>query len=739
MLTLPALIPLGWGGGSSFFESHDGLFHLYRLVALDRAVRSGVLFPRWFPEFAFGYGHPVLNFYGPLSYYWGLLITLLGTDAILAMKPVLATGLVASALGMYLFARLHLDRGPALVAAVVYTYLPYHLIDLYVRGAVAEFLAFVWFPLVLWAFHRLIEDSEQHVLAWLASASLSLVALGITHSLSALIFGPVLAGYIVLLLWKRHDRRTLGRVAMALLLTAALSAFYWLPVLTESRYVGLGYGVSQGYRNHLVTLADLVSPRLTYDYSLEPGGPVTFPLGWVQVVFLLAALLFLFRFRQRRWLVLFWLAVAFFSTFMLTRASLPVWKVFEPGLAFLQYPWRFQAITALATAILAGMLLQGLAPPSSRRRVALGGLLLLVMGIWALWSLPITPIRPDLSVQEMWRNDQEFGQVGATWTGEYLPIWVKEQRWAVSRSAPNPSPGDDPGAVNSLPYTQGTAHLTGVGYTRYDLTLDAPQGASLTLHQFYYPGWQAMWQGDTIAARPKGVLGLATFDLPAGSGPLTLRLALTPAQQWGTLISLVASLAVGVALAAQLQILRSRSTRHPLPRSEWALAVVLAVCCLLLAAVLLASLVLPNGYVRATTPVNANLQNLVELQAFSADSTRYRPGDTVAVTLYWIALSELAQDYKTSVQLTDAEVTRQPAQHDDDPGGGFTPTTRWLPGELVPDTHYLTLPNDLSPGRYDIWADMYEFPSIRNLVVLSSDLPNDGKRVLLTRIQVVAP
>jgi hypothetical protein len=82
------------------------------------------------------------------------------------------------------------------------------------------------------------------------------------------------------------------------------------------------------------------------------------------------------------------------------------------------------------------------------------------------------------------------------------------------------------------------------------------------------------------------------------------------------------------------------------------------------------------------------------------------------------------------------EVTQQPTQHDGDPGGDFTPTTRWLPGELVPDTHTLTLPPDLPAGRYHLWADMYQYPSVRNLEVVSAEVPTDGKRVLLGEIQV---
>ncbi|MGD8626943.1 MAG: hypothetical protein PVJ34_20580 [Anaerolineae bacterium] len=723
-MVLPALVPLARGG---FFQSHDGIFHVYRLAALKQALGSGVLYPRWFPGFAFGYGHPVLNFYGPLSYYWGLPFVSLGLDAAWGTKMVLASGLIASALAIYLFARLHLARGPAVVSAVIYAYLPYHLIDLYVRGAVAEFLSFVWFPLLLLAFDRIVhEEKRARLFVWLALASILLVALVTTHSLSALIFAPVLAGYLALLWWQHRRLETVGRVALAGGLALALGAFYLLPVAAESRYVGLGHGASQGYQNHLLPLVDLLSWSPAYDYTLQAGVPITFPLGWVQALIFVAALSLPLLLRRRRLLALLFLAVGAFSILMLANVSLPLWELFENGLAFLQYPWRFHALAALVAAFLAGLLIEALSDRWPRLGLVAGALLCGVTAVWALWALPVTPIYPDLSVEGMWYQDRELGQIGATWTGEYVPIWVEEQRWAVSQ----PRPEDIEYRVPET-YRRSDMDLVGVGYTRYELSLVAPEGASLALHQFYYPGWQAEWQGDVIAAYPEGELGLATFDLPPGRGDLVLRLALTPPQRWGTLISLIVALAVGVALVSRLQ-LESGS-------GEKAVVAATALSYLLLAAALLGGLLWPNGYVRPTEPVNANLADVVELQAYSAKGERFRAGDTVQVTLYWMALEALDRDYKTFLHLTDAEVTRQPTQHDDDPGGDFTPTTRWMPGELVPDSHTLTLPHDLPPGRYHIWADMYEYPSVTNLTVLSSDLPNDGKRVLLREIQVVAP
>ena len=723
LLTLPALVPLAHAG---FFKSHDGLFHVYRLQALDRAVRAGVLYPRWFPEFAFGYGHPVLNFYGPLSYYWGLPFTLLGIDPATALKLVLATGLIGSALSMYLFSRLHLGRSGALVAAIVYAYLPYHLVDLYVRGALAEFLAFVWFPLVLWSFHRLVTAPRERRLGSAARAALLLTALVVTHSLSALIFAPVLGIYLVILLRQEQSRGALGGVVLALVFAVALGSFYWLPVLAESGYVGLGQGASGGYQDHLVGLADLFSLTPSYPYPTESGTVPTFPLGLGQIAIFGGALVLSFGFRHRGWANLFFLGVALLSAFMLTLASQPLWQLFESGLAFLQYPWRFQALAVLATAFLAGALVDaGCRSLRPGHCWLLASGLLLAIGAWALWHLPYTPMTPDISTEAMWEIDRQNGQVGATWTGEYLPVWVTEQRWALAHPLPDPAPDG-----KALP--PGQVRLTNVGHTRYDLTVEAPEGTSLTLHQFHYPGWQAGWQGDTIPSQPEGVLALASYDLKAGSGPLAARLGHTPAQFWGTLVSLFASLLIGIGI---IVVTRRRAPQGRSPRGS----VPLAACYLALAAALLVSLLLPNGTVRAANQVNANLEDSTELLAYTTDRSAYYPGDTVSVTLYWRSLRELDQDYKAFVHLTDADLTRQPAQHDGDPNSGFTPTTRWLSGELVPDTHYLSLPASLEPGRYRLWAGMYEHETVRNLDIISSGTPAADGRVLLGEIEVTAP
>jgi hypothetical protein len=99
----------------------------------------------------------------------------------------------------------------------------------------------------------------------------------------------------------------------------------------------------------------------------------------------------------------------------------------------------------------------------------------------------------------------------------------------------------------------------------------------------------------------------------------------------------------------------------------------------------------------------------------------------------------MGQDYKVFVHFQDEGQTTMWAQHDGDPVEGFTPTTRWLPGEMVADDHTLLLPLDAPPGRYKLFAGMYEWETVRNLTILTPEAASPNNRILLGEVEVVAP
>ena len=128
--------------------THDGMIHLHRIRALADALRAGVIFPRWFPDYTFGYGYPALNYYAPGSYYPPALLHLAGLDIVLSLRLSLTLGFALSAWWMFQLSRLYVSLWPAIVGVICFQFFPYRMIDLFVRGAFPEFTAFIWLPLI---------------------------------------------------------------------------------------------------------------------------------------------------------------------------------------------------------------------------------------------------------------------------------------------------------------------------------------------------------------------------------------------------------------------------------------------------------------------------------------------------------------------------------------------------------------------------------------------------------------
>jgi hypothetical protein len=116
------------------------------------------------------------------------------------------------------------------------------------------------------------------------------------------------------------------------------------------------------------------------------------------------------------------------------------------------------------------------------------------------------------------------------------------------------------------------------------------------------------------------------------------------------------------------------------------------------------------------------------------DTAPARGADALDVTLYWLALRDVSANYKAFVHLLgpDGAVI---AQHDGDPVGGYTPTSRWRAGELIADRHRIPLPDGLSSGEYGLKAGMYQPEPPRNLPV---DPPTPDGRVDLGTVRLPA-
>ncbi|MCR4405897.1 MAG: glycosyltransferase family 39 protein [Anaerolineae bacterium] len=141
-------------------------------------------------------------------------------------------------------------------------------------------------------------------------------------------------------------------------------------------------------------------------------------------------------------------------------------------------------------------------------------------------------------------------------------------------------------------------------------------------------------------------------------------------------------------------------------------------------------------------PLNLVLGGRIRLLGYDLEATIYHPGDTVNLTLYWLADEPVGQRYKVFTHLLGE--TYNPAsgnflwgQWDSEPVGGKRPTTLWLPGEVIVDEYAIPLSAQAPPGRYQVEVGMYWGASGERLLV-TDDLGQPlGDHIMLEELQVI--
>jgi len=585
------------------WDAHDARHSVYFLFEFDRGIQDGILYPRWQPDYAFGYGYPFFNIYGPLSTSVGEAFHLLGFGFADAVKIVFALSVVASGLAMYGFVKRVLGRQAGLVAALAYMVIPYRLVDLYVRAALAESVAYVLVPLVLWGVWATLDHPRLANVLGLAFAYAGLLY---THPLTALLLTLILVFYVAILTvarvndeqpWRGLSRESLlplaghlGHVllpsAVALILGLGLSALFALPAMTENRFVRVDqwYGGRYAWGGDFVEFFQLFSPRWGFGTSVPgPDDGMSFQLGVVPVILsLFAVVRLLSKGARARWthsarrLVAFFAALTLIAVALMLSVSAPVWQTL-PLVRLVQFPWRLLSLTVVSMAFLCGAAAQGprraseapkIRPPARHRlRTEVHVSTLILVALLILGSLPY--MQAEMSEQEVsLAGLMRFQQSADEMTGS--TAWVKEiPKWSSMADyyiAGKPVTSK----INyGFLYRQEGEPQAGTIESRVNRELIeylAKRPILITFDTFYYPGWHAylldLETNAVIEELPialRGDLGLMTVQVPAGHGRVLLEFQDTPIRKLGTAVTFGSLALVGILIVARLALRMTRS------------------------------------------------------------------------------------------------------------------------------------------------------------------------------------
>lgn len=581
-----------------FWGANDARHHVYFLFEFDRLWQDGVWWPRWSPDFAFGYGYPFFNIYGPFSHFIAQLFhSFAGFDFVAAVEIVFGLSIVASAGAMYGYVRSLAGRTAGLLAALAYTYAPYHLLVLYVRANLAESMAFVWLPLCLWAFRACVRRPSFWAVT---GAALAYAGLVLTSNLVWVLFTPVLMLYILVLLLGGENgewRLEIGRLVRSALVPLAgavtglgLSAVFWLPMLLERGYVRVDqwFDGRYNFRDDFVYFFQFFSPAWDFGVSLPgPDDTLSFQIGPVLLLFALLGGLAAWQRRGLRPEVAVLAGTGLLGAALgwMPLAPLWDWPLVGAILQSAQFPWRWLPLTVVGFSVLAGLVLHGTGEDDSAR-LSLPTLLaaaLLILSSYPLLQVEIVPpAEGPVGLAALMRFERDADEMtGSTAWVKEIPTWSPMAEYYINLDkagqpvTPVTSKVDYEALDYSVLAVGSVAHNTVMEEVYFCTNPGARPGdctprddQRIVFNHFYYPGWRA-WLLDgehgppveelPIIPEETGTLGRMTVPVPpVGEGFILLAYGDTPPRTVGRWLSVATLfvLLVGTVLAwrARMQL-----------------------------------------------------------------------------------------------------------------------------------------------------------------------------------------
>ena len=526
MATLPFFVigedqKVGCCGGA-MPVTHDSWMHFNQMRSFYRGLASGRIYPRWDDETHGGYGAPTTSFYPPGAYYITSAVYFLTRDWRWVWVGFYWLASFGSAAAIYWYARRTMSRAAGLMAAAVYVFAPYHLINQYQRGAMAEFLSFVWAPLSLLFAERLLGESPWRK-TWLNAAGLaaSFGAFLWSHPPTAyqflLVFGFCFAIWAI----RRSEWRKLAVVGAALLFGSMLAAAYFYPAILEQHLINAD-DVERTWPYHTSYVYDFGQAR--YDQA-NSAFFIRIDRVWafnVVAILITAAALFIVKRRSGRvWL---WTSAGLLSCFLMTKYSAPIGRLI-PKIEIGVFSWRMLALASLSGALLVGACVSS---PTVREGVGSGFKPFLTVGLLT---------RPVAGLILLGALAMSAGYVAwPMWRGQSFEPNPDHYNYAtLPRGAPREVPKMEPAQLAS-----GNDRVTIERWTpeRCELTVELEEPDQLRLRTTNFAGWIVLVDGEEAKIK-EGAVKNIVIDLPAGEHQVALDFRSTPIRRASNFVTIL--------------------------------------------------------------------------------------------------------------------------------------------------------------------------------------------------------
>lgn len=523
------LLPAG------YFNMHDDL-QMMRQLEMEKCFLDLQIPCRWVPDMGYGFGFPLFNFYPPLPYLIGEIYRVIGFSFVVTVKITFILSFIISGITMYFLGKEFFGKVGGILSSVFYVWAPYHSVDVFVRGAMNEAWALAWFPLILWSGYHLIQNTKSKI-KWEIILALSWTALLLSHNLMVLIFTPIFGVWCLIFLYREKKWERIKNLIYAGLLALGLSAFFTIPAILEQKYVQVNTLVV-GYYEYIAHFASLNQLLISRFWGYGPSiwgenDGMPFPVGQFHwILSLLIAVVGLYAFLKNKkgpvhnLLILFFIAVGWFSVFMAHSRSTPIWQLLTP-IKFVQFPWRFLTLSTLSFSFIVG----ALAIFIKDKKVLLWTAVILIGGLlifnWDYFKPEKGKLGPLTDEEKFKDAAWELQQTAGIY--DYLPKEAKQAPQEPRKYLAEILAGE--GMISE--------ESEGTSWGKFKATI-ASDSAKVRLGIFKFPNWKIFIDGKEAESYidKDEAWGRMYVDIPKGEHQISLKLLNTPIRTVSNFVSL---------------------------------------------------------------------------------------------------------------------------------------------------------------------------------------------------------
>jgi hypothetical protein len=503
----------------SWPQSHEGVRYLCLIDQFKDAFGSGILYPRWFPNYYGGYGYPIFIFYQPGYFFFSLPFAYLFPDIVTAGYASSISMFFLGGAGVYFLIRqITTGRIVPLFCSLMFLLTPYIYVNIYVRGDLGELLAMFITPWTFYFLIRLKNRILKHISIAPSVLMLSFVmaALVYSHPFTSMFFYPlfcVIMFFLGLEMERENAARFLIAGGISIVFAVIFSSPYWMTAFQMKDYVEYHNAVAGALsaENNVVYFQQLFSRFWGFGDS-EPGTAndgMSFQLGLPHCI---AAILGLWLNRENKlYLSIFILYVL--CVLMMTPLTSFLWGNIQM-LSFVQYPWRLLSVIALLQVICISGLwkLKELYPGRQTLYYVLAFILLFTF-FWN--SNQFKFIKLDFDVRRSIERHREVRlekMLVYESANEFLPKTASEKLLIKPRSTGPMLEVSNP-ACRIEEYPDSNPH-----HMRYRIANMEPQ--TILINQLYFPGWKIILKDkvfdDTYLLKNICKDGRIQIEIPAG-------------------------------------------------------------------------------------------------------------------------------------------------------------------------------------------------------------------------------